>query len=303
MRINQMWPSRTLDAHDLAAFCPGGCVVTIEAVDYKLFNNDGGEPEPVWFMYTAQFKKPFRLNKSNAMTIADQLGSDETDDWRGKHIRIRPFPKMVVDRDTKRKKEIWVIDVDLLPADGPPTLPPIKQDITGLAPANKRAGLPATAGITHQPQLAQPGQGAAGVMTPIGADTAASLCGAIHERARTVDEFFAYCRANHLDQLVVGKIPPEWPAAILPAARAFVASYPKVNAPASPQRLAAYKAQWAPPPAPPAAPASPPQTEVVNRQTGEVITPAAPAAAAPGPFAANQAAAVGGGIPDDEIPF
>ena len=43
MLIEQMWPSRRLDARDLLALYPQGCVVTIEAVDVQAYPNSRGE--------------------------------------------------------------------------------------------------------------------------------------------------------------------------------------------------------------------------------------------------------------------
>lgn len=281
MRLNQMWPSKTLDARDLHAFCPDGCVVTIEAIDYKVYDN-GGDNEVAYYLYTSEFKKPFRLNKTNAITIGDQLGSEETEDWRGKHIKIRPLMKVVPDRNGGgRKKEIWVIDVDLVPARTPPTLPATKQDITGVSSSHQPP---------HRPQLGQPiggAEGAASAMSPIGIETAAKMWSALKERGKTFGDFLQHAKTIGADHLVAGKMPHEFPVAAIVPMRAFVGMFPKTSAPATPEQIAQIKASWMPPA---------PQTEVVNRQTGEVITPGQPAAGAGG-------VVPGTDIPLDDIPF
>lgn len=280
MRLNQMFPSKTLDARDLHALCPTGCIVDIESIDYKVFDN-GGQNEVAYYLYTAQFKKPFRLNKTNAITIGDQLGTDETEEWRGKTIRIRPLMKVVPSLDGGgRKKEIWVIDVDLLPARGPATLPATKQDITGLSSSHQ----------PHRPALGQPvgapAEGAASAMTPIGLDTAAKMWAALKERGKTFGDFLEHAKGIGADHLVAGKMPPDFPVAAIVPMRAFVAMFPKSAAPATTQQIDAIKASWAPP-------LPTPQAEVVNRQTGEVITPSTGA----------PRMVPGTDIPEDDIPF
>lgn len=280
MRLNQMWPSKTLDARDLHAFCPEGCVVTIEVIDYKVFDNSG-ESEVAYFLYTAEFKKPFRLNKTNAITIGDQLGSEETEEWRGKYIRIRPLMKIVPDRNGGgRKKEIWVIDVDLLPARTPPTLPATKQDITGVSASHQPP--------QFRPSLGQPvggAEGAAGAMSPIGVETAVKMWAALKERGKSLGDFLQHAKLVGVDHLVAGKMPHEFPVAAIVPMRAFVGMFPKIAAPATPEQIAQIKASWVPP-------RMPQQSEVINRQTGEVIAPAG----APGVLPGTD-------IPLDDIPF
>lgn len=268
MLIEQMWPSKRLDARDLHALYPMGCVVTIEGVDVTVFTNDRGEPEPAYELYTREFKKPFRLNRSNGETIADLLQSRDTDEWNGRCIKIRPFEKIIVDRDTKKKKSIWVIDVDMQPVPNIPQLSAVKRDITGSAhEMAKRVQHQHLAGAAAPAAQGPAGGLPAGVttgaalMTPIGIDTAATVVATFKERGKTVADFEAHLKGLGQDDLVRGRIPPDWQQLVLAKAKDFARGFPKVAAPATPDELERIKAGWRPPAV---------TGEVVDRTTGEV---------------------------------
>lgn len=281
MLVSQMWPSKWLDANDLRTLCPQGTVVTIERIDVTFYTNDGGEPEPVYMVYTHQFRKPFRLPKTSGFSLSEMFGTEETEEWAGRAIRIYAIEKKSFDKHTKKPRVSVYIDIDFVPPQGPPTLPSTKQDIAGLYAQQRRL---ASAQRSAAPMI---GDTSGGAMNGIGADTAATIWSALKERGKTFGDFLQHAKTIGADHLVAGKMPHEFPVAAIVPMRAFVGMFPKVAAPATAEQIAQIKASWMPP-----APA--PQTEVVNRQTGEVITPGQPAAGGVVP---------GTDIPLDDIPF
>lgn len=287
MRISQMFPKDTVDAEDLAVAFPRGVVLTIEAIDYKtLTAKKAGQAEIIYFLRTRELRKPIKLNKTNGFAIADQLG-EETDEWIGKTIRLLGIQMAVTDRSTGRRKKIWTFDVDAMKPTEAPSLPP-GTDITGAAAQSR---------VLPQRQAAPLPQGGAGAamgeLTPIGSDKAADVAIALSERGRTLQDFAAHLATIGLGQLVEGKLPPAWPQAILPVARKYCSQTPKSAAPMSPSAAAQLKASWQP-------------TEVVNRETGEVVTAGAPAPRLVGEGTLPPAQQGGDGyepITDDDIPF
>lgn len=279
MRIGQMFPKDTLDAADLAAYSQATTVVTIEKVDFKTFKaKKPGDAEIAYYLFVREFKKPFRIGVMLSRMIEGVLKTDETDEWIGRTIGLRPIYQRFVDRDTGQAKNVWIFDIDIQPPTAPPTLPP-KQDITGLAAMIKGGPLP---GLTAGPQRpALPGQPAAQLTadTPIGLDKAAAMVSALRERGKTCDDLMKHLSMAGLGHLVSGKIPPDYPTSVIPSAHGFCRMFPKVAAPATPAELENIKQMWRPP--------APATTEVINTQTGEVIT-------------------AGGNVPpinEDDIPF
>lgn len=265
MRLNQMFPKQTLDAEDLNAYSPTGAVVTIEHIDYKTVEaNEIGEAGLAYYVKFREFKKPVRLNKTNAYAIGDLLGSDDTDNWVGKTVNLLPVQIAVTDRSTKKRKRIWTFDIDAMAPQTPPRLGP-NTDITGQAAYLRGPN----GGPSLPPAGRAPIDPAQGELTPIGVDVAAQVVATFRERGQSVETFLRHMGSVGMADLIHGKAPPEWPRAVLAAARRFSASFPKSQAPMAPSAIEALKDSWRPPPAPPA-------TEVVDRKTGEVINPAAP---------------------------
>lgn len=85
--INELFPSRLFRAKDLNA--NEDLTLTIkECVVEEV--GDSGEQKPV-----LRFEEDSRglvLNRTNAEAIADFLGTEETDQWNGKHILLRKEP-------------------------------------------------------------------------------------------------------------------------------------------------------------------------------------------------------------------
>lgn len=258
LHLDQMFPRKSLDPADVGAFAPEGVVVTIESIEVKTAPaQKPGDVEVLYYVSTREFKKPFKLNTYNAYAIGDVLQTKFPDQWTGRTIKLIGRQKMGTNPLTGRPSAYWTFDVDLVAPTEPPALPP-KQDISGWAATGK--GPAQLAAAPARPQIggqAPPGQGA---MSPIGEDKAGEIFSALHERGRTSADFIKHLRDHGTDDLVRGKQPPAWPAAVLPPARSFCQLFPRVNPALSPIALASLKAGWK-------------QPEVIDTTTGEVITP------------------------------
>lgn len=85
MRMNDAFPSKYLKADDLEE---GDLIVTIKGADYEEFTDPKTkktDQKPVLY-FEGNDSKPLVLNKTNWKTIAEILGTDDTDDWTGKKI-------------------------------------------------------------------------------------------------------------------------------------------------------------------------------------------------------------------------
>lgn len=81
-KLNEAFPSKYLSAADLQ-----GRSLTLE-ISHVDEARIGDENKLVLYFHNKQ--KGFVLNKTNAMTISSLLNSDDTDDWAGSKITIRP---------------------------------------------------------------------------------------------------------------------------------------------------------------------------------------------------------------------
>ncbi|HEX6038875.1 hypothetical protein [Longimicrobium sp.] len=79
MKIGSAFPSNYLKHEDLGG---RNVLVTIESVRVEEIRGEGGkENKPV--LYFVGKEKGLVLNKTNAETLTEILGTDETDDWHG----------------------------------------------------------------------------------------------------------------------------------------------------------------------------------------------------------------------------
>ena len=100
MRMSDAFPSKYLRAEDLEE---GDLVVTIGEAVYEEFTDPQTkrvEQKPVLHFQGSE-TKPMVLNKTNWKTIAQVLGTDETDDWTGKKValyatEVESFGQMVL---------------------------------------------------------------------------------------------------------------------------------------------------------------------------------------------------------------
>ncbi len=86
--INDIYPSKYLSAADLQN---KDVAVTIEKVEMEEFEDNGRKvTKPV--VYFQGSAKAMIFNKTNATTVADLTGQDNTDNWPG--ARIWPLWKL-----------------------------------------------------------------------------------------------------------------------------------------------------------------------------------------------------------------
>jgi len=82
-KVGEAFPSKWLKADDLQG---RACVVTIS----RLASEDVGDDTEKPVLYFAGKAKGLVLNKTNANIIAEVLGTDEMNDWRGRAITLYP---------------------------------------------------------------------------------------------------------------------------------------------------------------------------------------------------------------------
>lgn len=88
--INQMVPSKYLKTADV----PDPVIVTIVGVKQVNMAKDDETPEWKWAIKFQEFDQPMVLNSTNLHIAAKVLGSNETDDWKGKEIVLYTDPSV-----------------------------------------------------------------------------------------------------------------------------------------------------------------------------------------------------------------
>ncbi len=88
--INQMVQSKYLKTSDV----PDPVIVTIAGVKQVNVAKDGDAPEMKWVIKFKEFAIPMVLNSTNIHIAAKVLGSDETNDWKGKEIILYTDPNV-----------------------------------------------------------------------------------------------------------------------------------------------------------------------------------------------------------------
>lgn len=85
MNINDMKESRFFSKRDLPA-PPQGAALTITGLTEENVAQQNAAPEMKFCLHFAEKPKPFVLNQTNAKSIGELLGSNETNDWKGKQV-------------------------------------------------------------------------------------------------------------------------------------------------------------------------------------------------------------------------
>ena len=117
MNINQAFPSNYLRAADLNGKTP---TMTITEVKLETVGDD--RKLVVYFKGT---DKGLVLNKTNANSISDILGSEDTDDWAGKRIML------ITAKVEYQGKRVPAIRVEEPVSSGPRPKPePMPEDIS-----------------------------------------------------------------------------------------------------------------------------------------------------------------------------
>jgi len=88
--INQMVASKYLKTADV----PDPVIVTIVGVKQVNMAKDDEAPEMKWAIKFQEFDQPMVLNSTNLHIAAKVLGSNETDDWKGKEIILFTDPSV-----------------------------------------------------------------------------------------------------------------------------------------------------------------------------------------------------------------
>ncbi len=88
--INEMVSSKYLKQTDV----PDPVIVTVQGVKQVNVAKDGESPEYKWAIKFAEFAQPMILNSTNLHVAAKVLGSNDTDDWRGKEIVLYTDPNV-----------------------------------------------------------------------------------------------------------------------------------------------------------------------------------------------------------------
>ena len=93
MKLNEMFPSKYVKGEDLGG---QAFTITIDHIQPERMRPNPQSPEvEKYVLYTAEGKKVIVLSKVLAQQIARLVGSDDTDQWTGKKIKIYPEPQTV----------------------------------------------------------------------------------------------------------------------------------------------------------------------------------------------------------------
>lgn len=82
MRIGEMKQSKYIKKEDVGQ----GKLVTIADLQEQNVAMEDQPPELKWVMHFHEFQKGMVLNWTNVQLIAKALGTEETDEWKGKKI-------------------------------------------------------------------------------------------------------------------------------------------------------------------------------------------------------------------------
>jgi hypothetical protein len=90
MKIGAAFPSKYIKVEDLQG---RRVTATIDSVTVEeIGQGDDKDTKPVVYFFGKE--KGLALNRTNAATLTDILGTDETDDWHGKRIVLYPDKTM-----------------------------------------------------------------------------------------------------------------------------------------------------------------------------------------------------------------
>ncbi len=135
---NELYPSKYLSAADLQN---RDVIVTIVKVEMEEFEDNGRKvPKPV--VHFQGSPKAMIFNKTNATTVADITGQDNTDHWGG--ARICLYPTMV-QFGSKMTEAIRVKRVPEVPA--ATVAPPIAAEVVTATPAATQPAQPVAAEV------------------------------------------------------------------------------------------------------------------------------------------------------------
>lgn len=228
-----MFPPRWYGGQDLVeAFGPGLICVTIDGVDVEEFKRSGSrEPEVIYTLHVRQLKLPIKLTKTLGTQIAELLGTNETSEWCGCNISLRPKQTTIDGEDH------WIVTCDieapqLEPAQG------YKLDLIQLAAERKRRQLggaavsPSVSRGQYNPQAHSrptdiPPNRRIGQHETLGMQRAAMLVELLEQGSKTWAELRTHLRdVVGLAELVDGIDPWDLPSAYAGDAWRWAKSFP-----------------------------------------------------------------------------
>lgn len=89
-KIGEMVQSKYLKQDDV----PDPVIVTVQGVKQVNVAKEGAEPEMKWAIKFVEFEQPMVLNSTNIHLAAKIVGSDDTDDWKGKELVLYSDPNV-----------------------------------------------------------------------------------------------------------------------------------------------------------------------------------------------------------------
>lgn len=297
-----------LDPEDLPI--PNGPnIVVIEGVDTEQFKNDEGEEVTRTVLTLVGWSVPLRLNNEKIDTLAAMFGSNIEDAIGQKITLLSSFANIY-----GKTKPVIDIHPHVPDAEAVPVIVPAHLGCKsvfrmqramecGVRIASASAALPKPgqrpAGAAQQGQA---GGGPGGAAAPVkqltaatlGKERAAKLLQLLRVKNRTWTWLADALARDGMGELIIGKEPFDAAPAVAQLAWSKLKPLPDVGEVGTPEAMAAEVAAtvaaWEPP-APPAA-----TSEMVNKDTGEVVKPAASFN-----FKATQTPAPA--VNDDDIPF
>lgn len=229
-----MFPPRRYGGQDLVeAFGPGITIVTIDGVDFEEFKKTRDrEAQIVYSLHVRELKLPIKLTKTLAQQIAETLGTEESNEWCGCTIGLRPKQTTIDGED------FWIITCDIQPPQLPPSLG-YKLDLVAIAAdrANRQLGGKATSPSVGRGQYDPEAQSRPTDIPPnrkvrshetLGIQRAAMLVELVEQRSKTWAELRTHLRDNVGPAEVFDGIEPwDMPSAFAGDAWRWAKSFPE----------------------------------------------------------------------------
>lgn len=117
MKVSQMFPRRYVTGADLGGKAHTLTIASVRTETMRPSPN--ARPEQKHVLYFVGAQKGLVLNRTNAWTLVDILGSEDTDDWMDGQVTIFPVQMTVAG---KARIAIRVRPPDNGPTDLPPAL-------------------------------------------------------------------------------------------------------------------------------------------------------------------------------------
>ena len=114
MKVSEMFPRRYVTGADLAGKAHTLTIAHVRTETMRPSQN--ARPVQKYVMYFEHAQKGLVLNRTNAWSLVDIIGTEDTDEWQGAQVTIFPVPLTVAGQ--KR------IGIRVRAPDNGPTQPP-----------------------------------------------------------------------------------------------------------------------------------------------------------------------------------